>query len=154
MADDWLIISLVSVSAFVFCFSSALLYVRYTRRDGTRYHKPQEDVDTRDAFKIMYGTQTGTAEKFAKQAASALTAKYGGQARFMVVDVEDFDHENMGSEKLLLFMLATYGDGEPTDNAVGLDGWLQNAADDVMNGDRAAVLQVRFTHARFITSRS
>lgn len=150
MTDDWLIYSLVSVSAFVFCVSSALLYARYTSRRTDVAVKPEDGSDERDVVKIMYGTQTGTAEKFAKQAASALNAKYGGHTRFTVVDVEDFDHENMSTEHLMIFMLATYGDGEPTDNAFALDGWLLSAADDVMNGDRDAVLKVCLLHALLI----
>lgn len=151
MADEWVIYSLVSVSALVLCVSSALLYARYNRREVACAHEPEQDADTREEYKIMYGTQTGTAEKFAKQAASALDAKYGGQARFTVVDVEDFDHANMGTEKLMMFMLATYGDGEPTDNAVSLDEWLQSAADDVMNGDRSDILEVHVMRTKLLT---
>lgn len=152
MTEEWLIYSLVSVSAFVFCVSSALLYARYTSRHTPPGAKAEDEIDTRETVKLMYGTQTGTAEKFAKQAASALNAKYGGHTRFAVVDVEDLDPEQMGVENLMIFMLATYGDGEPTDNAFALDGWLQRAAEDVMNGDRDMVLKVCWLHA-LLTSR-
>eukprot|EP00892_Ulva_mutabilis_P010342 jgi/Ulvmu1/7680/UM038_0111.1 len=144
MADDWIVYSLVSVSAFVFCVSSALLYARYTSRRTGAAAKAEDMDDAREVVKIMYGTQTGTAEKFAKQAASALNEKYGGHTRFAVIDVEDFDHEQMGTEKMMIFILATYGDGEPTDNAFALDGWLHSAADDVMNGNRDMLTDTSF----------
>lgn len=150
MPDDWFVYSLISASVVLVGVSSYLLYVRSSSRVTASVSKPEENADTREVFKIMYGTQTGTAEKFAKQLATALDTKYGGEAVFKVVDVEDFDQESMGNEKLLMFLLATYGDGEPTDNAIDLDSWLEKAADDVMNGDRDTVLQVRPEHDQII----
>lgn len=40
---------------------------------------------------VLYGTQTGTAERFAKKIASDGSARYGDVARFKAVDVEDLD---------------------------------------------------------------
>ncbi len=42
---------------------------------------------------LLYGTQTGTAERFAKQIASEVTARYGDRARAKAVDVEDWDYK-------------------------------------------------------------
>src|SRR5690606_29154412 len=39
----------------------------------------------------------------------------------MVADLEEYDFENLDafpSDKIAMFVLATYGEGEPTDNAV------------------------------------
>jgi NADPH-ferrihemoprotein reductase len=39
----------------------------------------------------------------------------------MIADLEEFDYDNLDtfpSDKLAIFVLATYGEGEPTDNAV------------------------------------
>lgn len=68
---------------------------------------------------IFYGSQTGTAEDYASRLAKEGKSRYGLQA--MVADLEEYDFEsleNMPEDKFAIFVLATYGEGEPTDNAV------------------------------------
>jgi NADPH-ferrihemoprotein reductase len=84
-----------------------------------------EIVDTREHCTILFGTQTGTAERFAKSLKSQLESKYGASTVFDVVDVENYNaEEKLAKEKLLFFLMATYGDGEPTDNAADFYNWL------------------------------
>lgn len=81
--------------------------------------------DTRDRCTILFGTQTGTAERFAKTLKSQLESKYGASTAFDVTDVEHYiGEEKLSKEKLVFFMMATYGDGEPTDNAAEFYNWL------------------------------
>ncbi|KAI0478764.1 NADPH-cytochrome P450 reductase [Xylariaceae sp. FL0804] len=68
---------------------------------------------------IFYGSQTGTAEDYASRLAKEGKSRFGLET--MVADVEDYDYENldeMPEDKVVMFVLATYGEGEPTDNAV------------------------------------
>lgn len=68
---------------------------------------------------IFYGSQTGTAEDYASRLAKEGRSRYGLET--MVADLEDFDYDNLDaipSDKVVMFVLATYGEGEPTDNAV------------------------------------
>ncbi|KAJ2979654.1 hypothetical protein NQ176_g3118 [Zarea fungicola] len=68
---------------------------------------------------IFYGSQTGTAEDYASRLAKEGKSRFG--LNTMVADLEDYDFENLDevpSDKLVMFILATYGEGEPTDNAV------------------------------------
>ncbi|KAJ1333709.1 NADPH-ferrihemoprotein reductase [Microdochium nivale] len=68
---------------------------------------------------IFYGSQTGTAEDYASRLAKEGKSRFGLET--MVADLEDYDFENIDTipeDKIVFFILATYGEGEPTDNAV------------------------------------
>jgi NADPH-ferrihemoprotein reductase len=68
---------------------------------------------------IFYGSQTGTAEDYASRLAKEGKSRFGLDT--MVADLEDYDYENLDAiprDKVVMFVLATYGEGEPTDNAV------------------------------------
>ncbi|KAK7997240.1 hypothetical protein PG989_005280 [Apiospora arundinis] len=68
---------------------------------------------------IFYGSQTGTAEDYASRLAKEGKSRFGLET--MVADLEDYDYDNLDQlpeDKVAFFVLATYGEGEPTDNAV------------------------------------
>lgn len=84
---------------------------------------------------ICYGSQTGTAESFALDLQRE-AQDHGFKAR--IVDLEDVGEGDELKEELLnenyrdengrsriLFLMATYGEGEPTDNAQGFISTLQ-----------------------------
>ncbi len=74
---------------------------------------------------ILFGSQTGTAEGLAKK-----TAKAAGKRGFAatVLDMAQADLARLGTEKNLLIITSTYGDGEPPDNASALHAALKVAA--------------------------
>ena len=77
---------------------------------------------------IFYGSQTGTAEEYAIRIAKEAKSKFGLTS--LVCDPEEYDFENIDTlpeDCAAIFVMATYGEGEPTDNAVQL---MQNLADD------------------------
>lgn len=83
---------------------------------------------------VFYGSQTGTAEDFAHKLAKELHSKFG--LKVMTADLADYDYDNfqdLDPEYLFFFMMATYGEGEPTDNAVEFFNWLDNDADQLAN---------------------
>nr|XP_054363634.1 NADPH--cytochrome P450 reductase isoform X5 [Mirounga angustirostris] len=76
---------------------------------------------------VFYGSQTGTAEEFANRL-SKDAHRYG--MRGMAADPEEYDLADLGSlpdieNSLAVFCMATYGEGDPTDNAQDFYDWLQ-----------------------------
>lgn len=89
---------------------------------------------------VFYGSQTGTGEEFASRLAKE-GARYG--LKGMVADPEECDMEELtklsqlGEELegpcLAVFCLATYGEGDPTDNAQEFFDWLQGGGEELDN---------------------
>lgn len=76
---------------------------------------------------IFYGSQTGTAEDYASRVAKEASQKYG--LKTMTADLEGYDFSNLDkvpTDKVIGFVMATYGEGEPTDNAVEFFEFINN----------------------------
>uniref|UniRef100_A0A8D1EEE2 NADPH--hemoprotein reductase n=1 Tax=Sus scrofa TaxID=9823 RepID=A0A8D1EEE2_PIG len=89
---------------------------------------------------VFYGSQTGTAEEFANRL-SKDAHRYG--MRGMAADPEEYDLSDLSSlpeieNALAVFCMATYGEGDPTDNAQDFYDWLQEADVD-LSGVKYAV---------------
>jgi len=68
---------------------------------------------------LFYGSQTGTAEDYAQRLAKEGASRFG--LKTMTADLEDYDFDTLDTfpeDKVAFFVMATYGEGEPTDNAV------------------------------------
>ncbi|KAK4134260.1 hypothetical protein BT67DRAFT_442173 [Trichocladium antarcticum] len=68
---------------------------------------------------VFYGSQTGTAEDYAARLAKEGKSRFGLET--MVADLEEYNFntlDTLSDDKVVMFVLATYGEGEPTDNAV------------------------------------
>ncbi|KAH7100369.1 cytochrome P450 oxidoreductase [Auriculariales sp. MPI-PUGE-AT-0066] len=77
---------------------------------------------------IFYGSQTGTAEEYAIRIAKEAKSRFGLGS--LVCDPEEYDFDNLDQipeDCCAIFVMATYGEGEPTDNAVEL---YKNLTDD------------------------
>ncbi|KAG6900387.1 hypothetical protein C0993_011375 [Termitomyces sp. T159_Od127] len=85
---------------------------------------------------IFYGSQTGTAEEYAIRLAKEAKTKFGLAS--LVCDPEEYDFENLDQlpeDCAAFFVMATYGEGEPTDNAVQLMQNLQDESFEFSNGE-------------------
>uniref|UniRef100_A0A1I7ZKU9 NADPH--hemoprotein reductase n=1 Tax=Steinernema glaseri TaxID=37863 RepID=A0A1I7ZKU9_9BILA len=89
---------------------------------------------------ILYGSQTGTGEELAGRLAKDLH-RYSQKA--LVLDPEDMDVEDFArltevENPLVVLCVATYGEGDPTDNAQQLHEFITNADCD-LSGVRFSV---------------
>lgn len=70
-------------------------------------------------FVVFYGSQTGNSQQFAELLAKEARNRFGLEA--MAADLSDFDYDTLhtfSKENIAVFVLSSYGEGEPTDNAL------------------------------------
>ncbi|MEM9008090.1 MAG: nitric oxide synthase oxygenase, partial [Cyanobacteria bacterium P01_F01_bin.86] len=96
--------------------------------------------DRSDRILILYGSETGTAEGFARRAARQLAAC---QPRVMAMD--EYDTENLANEKLLLLITSTFGNGEVPGNGKRFMHWLQQQPRGYLEGLNYSVLGIGST---------
>ncbi|EJT52232.1 NADPH--cytochrome reductase [Trichosporon asahii var. asahii CBS 2479] len=97
---------------------------------ATKSHKPKVlDDDNEDDFvvqmregkkqlAVFFGSQTGTANEYALRIAKEAKSRFGVTS--LVCDPEEYEVatlDRVPSDKAVIFVMALYGDGEPTDNA-------------------------------------
>ena len=111
-------------------------------------------------LKILWGSQTGTAEDFA-ETLCAEAVKHGFDAES--IDLEEYDKvpilrfelvlnslskDELGEEEaLLILVVATYGEGEPTDNAKDFYEWLMET-----EREEDLLASVKYTVGAFATT--
>ncbi|KAJ3364742.1 NADPH-cytochrome P450 reductase [Kappamyces sp. JEL0680] len=89
---------------------------------------------------IFFGSQTGTAEDLATRTQSDIVKKLSVPC--VVLDTDDYDMEELSQWKtfdasrewIVGFFMATYGEGEPTDNSADFYSWIMDGAGTV--GDK------------------
>lgn len=76
-------------------------------------------------FVIFWGSQSGTAERLANRLVRDCRSRFGLDA--LAADLSDFDPEsiaNISQSKFATFIISTYGEGDPSDNASHFMSWL------------------------------
>ena len=84
---------------------------------------------------MFYGSQTGTAEEYAIRLAKEAKSRYGLSS--LVCDPEEYDFANLDtlpSDSVVFFVVATYGEGEPTDNSQAMMDFLLDSSVEFSNG--------------------
>ena len=74
---------------------------------------------------VFWGSQSGTAEKLASRLCKEIRQRFGKNA--LAADMSDFEPgtlANLPSTKPAIFIVSTYGEGEPSDNLGELWNWL------------------------------
>jgi len=85
---------------------------------------------------IFLGSQTGSAEDYASRLAKEGTARF--LLRTIVADLENFDYKDLNQfskDKFAIFVLASYRDGEPTDNAVDFFEYITSTMEEVSESE-------------------
>ncbi|XP_042343251.1 S-adenosyl-L-methionine-dependent tRNA 4-demethylwyosine synthase TYW1 [Plectropomus leopardus] len=126
-----------------FSLKVALKKKSFSKDVGPWVYKAVKSNDShRDAVvhvsevKIFYGSQTGTAKGFANTLSEEVKS-LGIPAE--VIDMKDYDPDDQLADEctnksVCVFLVATYTDGQPTENAEWFCKWLEEASTDFRYG--------------------
>ncbi|KAJ3434459.1 iron hydrogenase [Anaeramoeba flamelloides] len=79
-------------------------------------NEKNKGLNADNSFLILYGSQTGTAEKAAEKIATIIKTK-GQKVRFL--EMNDYNHPiNLKNEKFIIFVSSTFWDGSFPENAI------------------------------------
>lgn len=97
------------------------------------------DPGAEDMVWVYFGTQTGTAEGFSNELEQESQSK---GLRMTVVDMQEFDADEFVQHKTVILVVATYGEGDRTDNSIDFFKWLEddNLAEDTLAGMKFTVM--------------
>ncbi|VUC20275.1 unnamed protein product [Clonostachys rosea] len=145
--DDFLLLPLVILGS-VYIFNCGSIIPKKDPYDYMWFERPQADaaacvqsekrsrkaadiVRQRDADLIIFwGSQSGTAEGYAHRLARESHQRYKLVA--VVADLADYDAETIAaipSATLAIFIMSTYGEGDPSDNAQDFISWTRSNPD-------------------------
>lgn len=74
---------------------------------------------------VLWASQSGTAEQFARRLTIDLTRSMGAKA--IMLDVSEIDPESytkLSQDSIVIFLASTFGEGDPSDNMHELYSWL------------------------------
>ncbi|GBC06951.1 hypothetical protein RclHR1_07160009 [Rhizophagus clarus] len=98
---------------------------------------------------LFYGSQTGTAEDYASRLAKEGQQRFG--LKTMTIDIEDCNMallDKFPEDCIAFFLMATYGEGEPTDDAV--DFWELITSDSPEFSDGAPIEDKPLSSFRYV----
>uniref|UniRef100_A0A669CD42 S-adenosyl-L-methionine-dependent tRNA 4-demethylwyosine synthase TYW1 n=1 Tax=Oreochromis niloticus TaxID=8128 RepID=A0A669CD42_ORENI len=126
---------LYSAAALVFGLWFLLKKVRHLLIPYSNLCLETKEVHV-SGVKIFYGSQTGTAKGFANELSEEVKA-LGLPAE--VIDMKDYDPDDQLADECIsksvcVFLVATYTDGQPTENAEWFCKWLEEASTDFRYG--------------------
>lgn len=93
-------------------------------------------VSQKKRLAIFYGSQTGTAEEYALKIAREVKSRYGTSPLVLDPESNEIDQlDKVPEDCVVVFVMATYGEGEPTDNAVPMMEFLEAKDVTFSNGE-------------------
>ncbi|KAK4937544.1 hypothetical protein LTR10_021836 [Elasticomyces elasticus] len=83
--------------------------------------------ETRKTAVVLWGSQSGTAERLANQLVKECQSRFG--LATLAADLSDYDAESiadLSKANIVILILSTYGEGDPSDNASAFWDWITN----------------------------
>lgn len=83
---------------------------------------------------MFWGSQSGTAERFASRLAKEIKQRYGKVA--LVADMSDFEPDSIAritESKVAFFVMSTFGEGDPSDNVHDFWTWIDTKRGNPLN---------------------
>lgn len=99
---------------------------------------------------ILWGSQSGTAEGFAQRIAKEFRQRFRLEA--LVADLSDYDPHTITlipKSKIAIFVMSTYGEGDPSDNSSEFLNWLKSNSDTSLESLRYAAFGLGNSSYRF-----
>ena len=91
--------------------------------DKKRTKKNEQPLAAGPKIDVYFGSQTGTAEEFAK---SMVLEGKRFNYDMRAIDLDRFDPATMAGSNAI-FLVATYGEGDPTDNTKACYKWMRGS---------------------------
>ncbi|KAF9892156.1 hypothetical protein FE257_002562 [Aspergillus nanangensis] len=141
--DDILAVVLLALTAAILVFDSSffskdpLQHLWYQHPQGVNLQqKSTTDINIAQQLKdqgkeivIFYGTQSGTSHELARNLSHMIFQRFSKAA--IVADLSEYDYDTLTDvppNVIVLFILSTYGEGDPPDNATKFDEWLDKGS--------------------------
>ena len=86
-------------------------------------------------YLVLYASQTGTAEDYAKSFSKELSSKFSS-LNVMCADIESYDFDTLNSlpkDIIVSFFISTYGEGDFPDGSFSFEQFIITASDDALS---------------------
>lgn len=105
-----------------------------TTKDETSRNIARQLIQQNKDTVIFWGSQSGTAEQLAHRLARDCNRRFG--LNVLVADLSDYEHDTIPQipeSKIALFLVSTYGEGDPSDNTCEFLTWIRKASASLSN---------------------
>lgn len=110
----------------------------------------QKMEETNKDIVVFWGSQSGTGEGFAHRLAREIAIRWGQES--MTADLSDYDPvsiTDIPNTKLAIFIVSTYGEGDPSDNTADFWSWINKAGDVSLTNLRYAAFGLGNSNYKF-----
>lgn len=107
-------------------------------------------ADNDKNYLVLFGSQTGTAEDYAKKFGKELTSKY--QLNVLCADLENYDFDSFNDlpeNVLVTFIISTYGEGDFPDGAIHFEQYLNELDSDSVSNIKFSIFGLGNTTYEF-----
>ncbi|CCF60109.1 hypothetical protein KAFR_0J00410 [Kazachstania africana CBS 2517] len=127
---DVIVLLLAAVAVLFYTNRTKLTSIFFGNDDSITVNSSSGDIVTvlkenKKNYLVLYASQTGTAEDYAKSFAKELISKFS--LNVMCTDVENYEYDNLDTVSVpVSIFISTYGEGDFPDNAANFESFLNN----------------------------